>query len=306
MARYGVLSLPLAPLAAARSCYKTVMALARTTSARASALAAAALCFLSATKPHAGGRPQGAASLERPWLGVSIDPAEPAGAKVVHVVRGSPAEGAGIREGDRILRIGSSQIEGAADVIHTVAAHEVGDVIDIAFVHAGSPQSGRAVLARFPSPDDLIRMDLVGRFAPDLRGVHGVGGVFPKSLSDLRGHVVVLDFWATWCGPCRMAMPKLGALQARYGAQGLSVLGVSSEKQEDVAVFVQRTAVSYPVGVDTDAATTRSYGISSLPTLILVDKRGIVREVSVGYDFTEDARVEGSVRALLSEPTHRN
>jgi peroxiredoxin len=96
-------------------------------------------------------------------------------------------------------------------------------------------------------------------------------------------------------------MPKLGALQGRYGAQGLSVLGVSTEDAEDVALFARRTAMPYAVGVDLHAETSRSYGVSSLPTLVVIDKRGIVRDVSVGYDPSEDARLEMTVRTLLAE-----
>ncbi|HXN33798.1 MAG TPA: TlpA disulfide reductase family protein, partial [Polyangiaceae bacterium] len=117
----------------------------------------------------------------------------------------------------------------------------------------------------------------------------------------LRGRVVVLDFWATWCAPCRIVAPKLGALQARYGAQGLSVLGVSTEEAQDVALFAQRLPMRYAVAVDKHAETTRSYGVASLPTLVVIDKRGIVRDVAIGYDPMADARLESTVRGLLAE-----
>src|SRR5208283_179947 len=119
------------------------------------------------------------------------------------------------------------------------------------------------------------------------------------SLGSMRGKVVVLDFWATWCGPCRLVVPKLGDLQARYGAQGLSVLGVSTEDARDVSQFAQRMSIRYAVGVDKHAETTRSYGVASLPTVVVIDKRGVVREVSIGYDPTGDARFEATIRGLL-------
>jgi thiol-disulfide isomerase/thioredoxin len=144
-------------------------------------------------------------------------------------------------------------------------------------------------------------MDLVGTFAPTWKDVLPVSGTFPSSIAALRGHVVLIDFWATWCGPCRIAMPKLGALQGRYGAQGLRVLGVSTEDAEDVALFARRTEMAYAVGVDMHAETTRSYGVSSLPTLVVIDKRGLVRDVRVGYDPFEDARLEVTLRTLLAE-----
>jgi thiol-disulfide isomerase/thioredoxin len=112
---------------------------------------------------------------------------------------------------------------------------------------------------------------------------------------------VLVDFWATWCGPCRFVAPKLSTLQSRYGAQGLSVVGVSTEDAQDVALFAERTAMGYPVGSDAHGETTRSYGVSSLPTMVLIDKRGVVRDVSIGYDPGEDARLEQSIRSLLAE-----
>ena len=239
----------------------------------------------------------------RPWLGVAMDAdGTGQGVRVGRVVRSSPADRAGVREGDRILRIASERVTLGQDVVRTVASHAVGDVIEMALLRAGKEQSVRVTLSSMPSPDDIVRMDLVGNFAPAWKDIESVSGSFPSSIGALRGRVVLLDFWATWCGPCRVVVPKLGALQARYGAQGLSVLGVSTENAEEVALFAQRMSVRYAVAIDKHAETTRSYGVMSLPTLVVVDKRGIVRDVSIGYDSAEDAHLESSVRSLLAEP----
>jgi len=238
----------------------------------------------------------------RPWLGVSMgSESSGGGAGVGHVVRGSPAGRAGIRDGDRIVRVGSALVMRGADVVRAVSSHSVGSLIEIAFVHAGVEHSTRVTLAAFPSPDEMMRMDLVGTFAPTWRDLQAVSGSFPSSIGSVRGKVVLLDFWATWCVPCRVVMPKLGDLQARYGAQGLAVLGVSTEEAEDVALFARRVAVPYAVGVDRHAETTRLYGVVSLPTLVIIDKRGVVRDVAVGYDPADDSRLEATVRSLLAE-----
>jgi peroxiredoxin len=91
-------------------------------------------------------------------------------------------------------------------------------------------------------------------------------------------------------------------LQARYGAQGLTVLGVSTEDARDVTLFSDRMAIRYAVGIDKHSETTRSYGVASLPTLVVVDKRGVVRDVSVGYDPSDEGRLESTLRGLLAEP----
>jgi thiol-disulfide isomerase/thioredoxin len=240
----------------------------------------------------------------RPWLGVAMDSdgEGTSGVRVSHVVRGSPGDRAGLRAGDRIVRVSSTRVSKGADVVRTVAGHSVGDAIDVALIRGGAQQVVRATLTAFPAQDDMLRMDLVGAFAPAWRPLESVSGTFPSSVASLRGRVVVLDFWATWCGPCRIVIPKLGALQARFAAQGLSVLGVSTEDAQDVAVFAQQMAMAYPVAVDKGAETTRAYGVVSLPTLVVIDKRGVVRDVSVGYDPGEDGRLESTLRGLLAEP----
>jgi thiol-disulfide isomerase/thioredoxin len=239
----------------------------------------------------------------RPWLGIAMEnDAQAPGVRVGHVVRGSPADKAGLREGDRVLRVGGATVSRGADIVHAVGGHAVGEIVEVAFTRAGQPQAARVTLAPFPSQDDMMRMDLVGSFAPTWKDVEAVSGSFPQSVGAVRGRVVLLDFWATWCAPCRVVIPKLDALQARYGAQGLTVLGVSTEDTADVATFTQRMAMRYGVAVDKHAQTTRSYGVVSLPTLVVIDKRGVVRDVSVGYDSGADARLEAMVRSLLAEP----
>lgn len=248
----------------------------------------------------------------RPWLGVAMEgdgqDVRTPGARVGHVVRGSPAERAGLHDGDRIVRVGTARVGRGGDVVRAVAAYAVGESVEIAFVRGAAgagarEQAARATLAALPTQEQMMRMDLMGAFAPPFKGIEGVGGsAFPASMGALRGRVVVLDFWATWCGPCRVTIPKLSDLQARYGAQGLSVVGVSTEDTQDVASFAQHAAMRYAVGVDKNAETTREYGVMSLPTVVVIDKRGIVREISIGYDSSHDAWLEAAVRVLLAEP----
>jgi thiol-disulfide isomerase/thioredoxin len=237
------------------------------------------------------------------WLGVSMEkaPATTSGVHIKHVLRGSPAEKAGVKEGDFIRAIDGAEVGSPDDVTRIVGGHAPGDAIVASLSRAQETLSLKISLATRPSPSEMLRMDLLGAFAPPWVGVEPVGSA-PASLSSLRGKVVLLDFWATWCGPCRLLAPKLSALQARYGAQGLRVVGITTDDAEKAALFAQRVTMRYPVEVDPKGDTSRIYDVSALPTLFILDKRGVVRDVSIGYDEGRDAQIETLLKELLSEP----
>jgi len=237
----------------------------------------------------------------RPWLGVALERGG-VGARVGHVVRGSPAGNAGVHEGDTIVALDALPMSNARDVLDSVAARRAGDLVELAVARADERRVVRVLLSAMPSADEILRMDLVGAPAPMWTGIASATGEFPETLGALRGRVVLLDFWATWCGPCRMMSTNLGALQAQYGARGLSVVGLSTEDSQRVASFARRTSMPYPVASDANAETTRSYGIANLPTVVMIDKHGVVRDVAIGYDAASATRIEGAVRQLLAEP----
>jgi thiol-disulfide isomerase/thioredoxin len=117
----------------------------------------------------------------------------------------------------------------------------------------------------------------------------------------LRGRVVVLDFWATWCGPCRAIMPTLDRLHDAHHAAGLTVIGVGREPASRIRRHLAVSPVHYTVARDIGGTMAR-YGIRAIPTVVLVDRRGLVREVFVGVDHAALGRIETLVTALLAEP----
>jgi thiol-disulfide isomerase/thioredoxin len=257
----------------------------------------AALTVATTVDPASADAPAG-----RPWLGVMLERDRVSGVRVGHVVRGSPADKAGLHEGDRILALDSRPMTESSDVVDGVASHRIGERIDVSIASADARRVVRVVLTAMPSPDEVVRMDLVGAAAPPWTDVASASGAFPDALSALRGRVVLLDFWATWCGPCRLMSSSLAGLQARYGAQGLSVVGLSTEDLQRVAAFARRTGMAYPVASDQSAETSRAYGVVSLPTVVVIDKHGVVRDVAIGYDGSSPARLDALVRQLLAEP----
>ena len=127
----------------------------------------------------------------------------------------------------------------------------------------------------------------------DLRG-HEI------SSADLRGKVVLIDFWATWCGPCKKEMPGYQELFARYGPQGFVVIGFKFDTMkdtEDPILFGKRLGVQYPLAVATDAIKQSFGGIEGLPTTLLYDRQGILRNKVIGFEYT--ATFEEELKQLL-------
>lgn len=110
------------------------------------------------------------------------------------------------------------------------------------------------------------------------------------TLSSFRGKkVILMDFWATWCGPCRMAMPGLQALQDKFKDRGLEILSLNQREDADhVRNFIQQKKYSFHVLLDQDGAIGGLYGVQGIPTLVLVDKQGVVQWMSVGYSDNDD------------------
>lgn len=132
-----------------------------------------------------------------------------------------------------------------------------------------------------------------------LGSVH-VGDPAPDfSLQDLSGHamsltsyrgkkVVLLDFWATWCPPCRMSMPDLQKLADNFKDHGLEILSVNQgEEADQVRHFIEHKKYSFHVVLDKDQAVAAKYGVRGIPTLVLIDKNGVVQRISVGYSGNE-------------------
>lgn len=122
------------------------------------------------------------------------------------------------------------------------------------------------------------------------------------SLASFRGEkVVVLDFWATWCGPCRAAMPSLQKLHEQFSGRGLEVIGVNqSETPEHVRSFVVKKKYTFRVVIDQAGAIGDSYGVSAIPTTIVIDKHGDVRWLHVGY-VENDEEMRKTIGRLVEE-----
>ena len=146
----------------------------------------------------------------------------------------------------------------------------------------------------------LAASGLAGRSAPDfaLKSASGEN----LRLSEYRGNVVMINFWATWCGPCRQEMPLLDDLYNRYQRVGFSLLGVNIDDDSRRAMhMVEELGVSFPVLFDADKEVSKLYQVEAMPVTMLLDREGTVRHVHHGYKPGYEEQYLTEIRSILSE-----
>ncbi len=240
----------------------------------------------------------------RAWLGVELD-AGPKGGGILakHVVTSSPARSAGLLDGDVILAADGVSLEKPEQLIARVAIAGPGGTMKLRVRRGAGERESVVTLVEFPGADEILRLDKVGTFAPTWKPLGNVAGAVPDNIGKLRGRVVVLDFWASWCGPCRAISKDLSRLHATYGDKGLAIVGLTGESAKVAEKAATELGMLYPVASDPGEATAVLYGIRAIPTMFVIDKKGIIREVFVGYGPGRGATLEKLVAGLLAEPS---
>jgi peroxiredoxin len=122
------------------------------------------------------------------------------------------------------------------------------------------------------------------------------------NLAQYKGQVVMINFWATWCGPCRQEMPLLESIYKKYNKMGFTLLGVNVEPDSKPAEdWLKATPVSFPILFDTKSEVSKMYEVNGMPSTVIVDRKGNVRVIHHGYKPGDENEYQDSIRKLVRE-----
>lgn len=149
------------------------------------------------------------------------------------------------------------------------------------------------------TPSSVLAVAQKGQPAPPFKVIATSGQ--PLTLANYKGYVLILDFFASWCQPCKRSIPQIMELNRKYGKQGLQILGLSlDEDKDDLIEFVTPLKLNYPAALANEELINE-YGLRSIPTLFIINKKGVIAEKYMGLTDEVKKNVETTIKMLLAE-----
>lgn len=236
------------------------------------------------------------------WIGVGIDSGE-VGVVVTDVVEEAPAHAAGLLPGDEIFAVDGQRVAEPVELQQRIRARHVGQEVVLRVRRDKRDFTVRLKLEPMPDGNEILRRRLVDKPAPAF-GVKVLGGSAAGKLSALRGKVVLVEFWSTFCAACEATHESLSELATARGRDGLVVLAVSRESEAALKHYLNKHKPAFAIARDADGAATKAFYAEELPTLVVIDRRGIVRFAGVSEDpartrLSAREAVEANVAAAI-------
>lgn len=161
--------------------------------------------------------------------------------------------------------------------------------------------AGVALLFSLAQPTTSTAAPRKGEAAPPIKVVTTSGQ--QVTLANYKGYVLVIDFFATWCPPCKESIPHLAAMNRKYGKQGLQVLGANVDENGDnklLREFIAEHKINYPVAAISEDQQA-DYGIRSIPAIYIINKKGVIAEKFMGFSDETARSMEAAIKRLLAE-----
>ena len=223
-----------------------------------------------------------AASFAAPWLGLSFKKVQYENHLALDIIGVHPESGcfsAGIVSGDKLIGVEGKVLTDMSQLQAVMAGAKAGKKVKVEVLHEGKKQSFTVALTERPDDISSLTGSAIGS------KIANFGENFYKNGEKRKAKpkATLLDFWATWCGPCRKTLPVLANIYKKYGDKGVEVIGISSEGLGELNAFYNQVHASpYPLYRDATQDLWRRYGIRAVPTLMLLDKDGYIKRVWSG------------------------
>ena len=267
------------------------------------------LCLLCAASLAAPALTPDARAQPRPgraWLGVLLGQDSTPGILIRKVYPGSPAQAAGFKVNDRVFRVAGGGVFSIPAMQQAIAAYRPGQTIRVKIKRAGHWKVLTVHLKAMPTYEQRVRKHLLNKPAPALnvtRVSNGRGGPVITNRT-LKGHVVLLEFWASWCSACRSAVPMLKMIHKQYAPRGLKMVAIAKDSVQRIAPLARALRLPYTVGADPLGSAMRAFWINPIPAFVLLDSKGVVRAIAIGAGWGPSFRnlLKTAHRLLTQHP----